>query len=441
MILLAAAFGLSLLTGFLLVRFFAPKLDAALQASLGTGLGMGAVSCCLFLSLQTGIPWLLLEICLLIGFAVAAWRTPLPRGSAKPMTALEWGLAAAFGAAVLCAFYGFVSITRSNPHGQWDAWAIYNLRARFLAASAWRDGFSPILYQSHPDYPLLLPGFIAMVWRATGGRDLMVPAGTALLFTLGTAGVLVTSVAALKGRAAGFLAGIALVGTPYFIEHGAAQYADVPVSFFILATLALLALQDRWPKAMGLTLLAGVAVGMGAWTKNEGLLLVSVVIPIRAIAVWRGSGGRAVLSQGKWFAAGLAPLLAIVFYFRATLATPNDHLREGGTLMTRLTDPYRWDVLGHYLFDSISAFGGLSVSIVLVLALYLVFMGLDWRAHSAAILTASGTLLMLLMGYCLVCVITPADIVWQLSTSLNRLLLQLWPGVLFLVFLAARAPG
>jgi len=280
-----------------------------------------------------------------------------------------------------------------------------------------------------------------MAWRATGGRDLMVPAGTALLFTLGTAGVLVTSVAALKGRAAGFLAGIALVGTPYFIEHGAAQYADVPVSFFILATLALLALQDRWPKAMGLTLLAGVAVGMGAWTKNEGLLLVSVVIPIRAIAVWRGSGGRAVLSQGKWFAAGLAPLLAIVFYFRATLATPNDHLREGGTLMTRLTDPYRWDVLGHYLFDSISAFGGLSVSIVLVLALYLVFMGLDWRAHSAAILTASGTLLMLLMGYCLVCVITPADIVWQLSTSLNRLLLQLWPGVLFLVFLAARAPG
>ena len=47
----------------------------------------------------------------------------------------------------------------AHPHGRWDAWAIWNLRAKFLATPSdrWRDAFDPVVSWSHPDYPLLLP--------------------------------------------------------------------------------------------------------------------------------------------------------------------------------------------------------------------------------------------------------------------------------------------
>jgi len=48
--------------------------------------------------------------------------------------------------------------------------------------------------------------------------------------------------------------------------------------------------------------------------------------------------------------------------------------------------------------------------------------------------------LLTLAGYFAVYVLTPLDLHYHLTTSLNRLFLQLWPGAIFLVFMAA-APG
>jgi hypothetical protein len=36
--------------------------------------------------------------------------------------------------------------------------------------------------------------------------------------------------------------------------------------------------------------------------------------------------------------------------------------------------------------------------------------------------------------------ITPHDLEWHIMTSLNRLLLQLWPAIIFIIFIAARTP-
>ncbi|MEW5796432.1 MAG: hypothetical protein AB1772_08725 [Candidatus Zixiibacteriota bacterium] len=52
--------------------------------------------------------------------------SPRPR-SPERILAL-WGGVAAAGLAVC----GFVSFALRHPHGLWDAWAIWNLRARFL---------------------------------------------------------------------------------------------------------------------------------------------------------------------------------------------------------------------------------------------------------------------------------------------------------------------
>jgi hypothetical protein len=46
----------------------------------------------------------------------------------------------------------------------------------------------------------------------------------------------------------------------------------------------------------------------------------------------------------------------------------------------------------------------------------------------------------MLAGYFFVYVLTPLNLTYHLMTSLNRLFLQLWPGLLFLFFMAAAPP-
>ena len=40
-----------------------------------------------------------------------------------------------------------------------------------------------------------------------------------------------------------------LMGTPFFVTMGAAQFADIPLAFFILTTLVMLFLQARSPES------------------------------------------------------------------------------------------------------------------------------------------------------------------------------------------------
>ena len=53
----------------------------------------------------------------------------------------------------------------NNPQGNWDAWSIWNLRARFLAAGGIvaHRAWSPLLSSTHPEYPLLTSAFVARV--------------------------------------------------------------------------------------------------------------------------------------------------------------------------------------------------------------------------------------------------------------------------------------
>jgi len=45
-----------------------------------------------------------------------------------------------------------------------------------------------------------------------------------------------------------------------------------------------------------------------------------------------------------------------------------------------------------------------------------------------------------LIGEFFVYIVTPTDMEWLLSTSLNRLILQLWPAAVFIFFMVTRSP-
>ena len=107
----------------------------------------------------------------------------------------------------------FILKSLNNPHGFWDAWAIWNLRARFLVRSGDQitSAFSEILGRSHLDYPLLLPCNIAKIWTLLGNESLIVPISIAFIFTITTVGLLFTSLSYMQTRFQGLLAGLLLL--------------------------------------------------------------------------------------------------------------------------------------------------------------------------------------------------------------------------------------
>ena len=73
----------------------------------------------------------------------------------------------------------------TEPNGEWDAFAVWNLQARFLyrgSAGAWTNIFDPAV--TNGGYPLLLPGLVNGAWTVVGDERPIVPALLAIGFGL-----------------------------------------------------------------------------------------------------------------------------------------------------------------------------------------------------------------------------------------------------------------
>lgn len=463
-------------------RVEASPAGALLKGSLSAGLGLGAFSVLLVLFRAFGGHSLLAVdavVFVLLLMSVFFIRRPAQNGNAllsEDLTLpdrLRHVLVAAFVLSLSAALYAAIRRVIALPSGEgWDAFAIWNLHARFLfrGGPAWRDGFSPLVPWSHPDYPLLLPGAIAHFWTLAGGESQVVPAVIGLVFTISTAGLLFSGLRILRGRNAAMLGGMALIATPAFIEQGTSQYADVPLSFFLLATVVLVCLHEALAggssRAKGWLVLAGLASSFAAWTKNEGLLfLLALVIGCFVVSI---ADRRRTQTESKENPHGRAepltrfllaplvmsalPVFAVILWFKHFVAPPGDLFGSAGSMLRKVSHAHygaiaRWFLkqffgFGHWLWIP---------GTVLVLGLYLV-LGQPAARTEGAPAGPSGTrapnvaatagfrasvfaILITLAGYFLVYVITPYDIYWHLRFSLNRLFLQLWPSVIFLCFL------
>lgn len=450
---------LCLLPGCLLVCLFCPqncfrREQLALTFSLGLGCGFGCFSLiffCVLLFSQSHAVLLAADLSLVLLLAILVFvcrgrwlraRTP----SVALATASKFLRSVLFSVliiAFLLSLYGLVQRLLVNPQGEgWDAFAIWNLHARFLflGGEHWREGFSNIIHWSHPDYPLLLPAGIAHFWTFLGRDSVAVPAVIALAFTLATVGMLMEALSQLRGRSQATLAGIVLLGTPFFLEHGVAQYADVTLGYFFLATIVLVWLSRIQGNARLLSL-SGLVAGFAAWTKNEGQLFVCAFLVSYAVVLWRDQGISACLRDGALVLAGMMPAILTVVYFKIRIAPPGD-LFAGNSMLLKVVDLHRYWFIVRWYNKELFLFGHwfLIPGTILILA-YGYVMGRHLVPEQATVTRISVlTLVVTAAGYFAIFVITPYDLRWHLRYSLNRLFLQLWPSVLFVFFMLVRTP-
>jgi hypothetical protein len=422
----------------------------ALAASLSLGLGLGLTSCTYFVfKLVLGLRPLAYtgaELVLLTLLAFVAWRSVRQEidsssessdFAARPASLLEWIMAAAFWLGVGVYLSTYLSIARSNVHGQWDAWAMWNSRARFFykGGDYWIDAFSPLLSWSNPDYPLLVPASVARAWTFMGAESWIAPAGFGLAMSLSLVFSVTLCVVMLRDRLNGYAAGLVLLGSTTFVQLSTAQCADVPLGCLVASTLILLALWDGGGGRadIGLLALAGMAAGLCAWTKNEGLIFVLAIIGARvATGLWQR---QPLWRECRAFFAGLLPIAVVVAAFKLHYAPSSLLLTsiEPGTISERLLDPEHWLRVAGLFVRVLTAFEGgwpFVLLAVLVVSGFAIEVGMK-RSVVAGVLA----LLVLCSSYFAIFLITPYEVDWHIDVALERLLTQVWPAGVLIYFM------
>lgn len=446
---LALPFLSALALGLLLVRCTLPAFDArprwagvVLDLSLGMGLGMGLTGSLFFVLLWIGAAKFALAV---EGAAIAAaafWFLR-QKGSHATLTgddppAFPWTWLLLLLLAGCFAFFiaGFYLIATNNPQGELDAWANWNLRAKFLAAGpdSWRGAFSPLLVMTHPDYPLLLSGFVARCWMMSGGVSPAAPLAAALIFPLCVFGLLVGALTLGRSLTVGVLAALALFATGSYTGQALAQYADMPLSFFLTAALILMFLAQRFPQTGELVLLAGAAAGMATWTKNEGVPFLALAFLSTLLFLGRPAAAR--------FALGAAPFALLTVAFKLLLAPGIEPIfRQGAsTLGSKIATPARYfEILGAFWSNLLeSGFPATHPLLVFgLLALFLRFRAREeLRPLRLLALPAAG----MLAAYFGAFLLSTDDLKWHLGIASPRLLMQIAPGIILLGFLCLKRP-
>jgi hypothetical protein len=181
-------------------------------------------------------------------------------------------------------------------------------------------------------------------------------------------------------------------------------------------------------------LLAGLVTSLTAWAKNEGFLfiVVNAFLVIVFLIMLKQPGAL------KDYAVGSAIPLGVILFFKATLPVSNDLFVQN--TLYQLLDISRYQYILQKFFGTTLGLGWwMPFSLLLILLVYGLLVWFD-IPETLTLKFVGLSLLLQLSGYFFIYLITPHDLVWHINTSMERLLLQVFPSALFLFFYVTRSP-
>lgn len=344
---------------------------------------------------------------------------------------------------VIVSFGAFYFDSIKSPHGLWDAWADWNLGAKMIFRDpyGWPESFHRMISEDfHTDYPLLQKGFIARCWILLNNETVWIPIFFSFVFTFCTVGILSAGVSYFSNKTNGLLAGLILLCTPFFIALGDSQYADTTVGYFFLASIILLTMARKDALIRpDLLIGAGLAAGLSAWSKNEGLLFI-VCLLCSQVSLLFFRNFKDVLSEIKYLVIGMLPVLLLITYQKIVISPPNQIMvAQGAQTIIKLKDVSRYLTVWEWYVDQFVQFGQWAFNPWwLFLGGLLYKGGINFRNYNYSFVANFTWLIMMLIGFFMVEIITPLDLVFYLSTSLHRLFGQLFPAFIFIYFISLK---
>jgi len=453
-----AAFTVLLAAGWFVARALTadlwrgPRWAAALvELSLGALFGPGLASVLYFALVAAGVANRGSVIGMLAGLLAAGaglwWKLTPARANPTPPAANPskrfpylWALWIAFAVGLVFFWLDFQAASSANPAGQWDAMSIWNLRAHYLASGGdlWRRAVTSEVgghttSMAHPGYPLFLSGFIAIQWSVAGGFDQIVAIVASLLFAVASLILLGASLASRRTIALGLLAWLVLLASEVFASQAAAEYSDLLQGLAFLSSLVLLeaAGERAGPRALAA---AGLAIGLSCWIKNEGWPFALAAL---GVAAWRFR-----LRGMLWLAVGVLPGFLATAVLKVFLVQGREDMfpRTAAEAMEKIAGAGRWWQaalgFGKAIFDAGSPWTH-PVLLAAVLAAALRFVPVAERRGRLWLWIPVGATAAAEYSLYL---ITTSNLDWHISTTVGRLVAQLWPSLIWLFFLLLRAP-
>jgi hypothetical protein len=283
----------------------------------------------------------------------------------------------------------------------------------------------------HQDYPLVVPLTEAWVFLWQGGlheyfMKLVFPVYTLLL----CAGI-VAFTSRLASATAGWIAGALFLTTPAVLAHGSIAYADLPLALFFWLATALALMWLRTPTSR-LVVLSGILAGFAVWIKNEGsplVLLLGVALTFQVIRLERTRERlTGVLTFWLTFAVVASGWFVVRHNLRAAsylhIPAPSDW---SSIVASRLPIIGHDAVAGLFSVDSVLRKWNIVWYVLICLPM------LRRRYITDSVVIA----LTIVAGYggviALVNLVTPFDVNWYFVESFDRLLLHIYPLVVFTV--------
>jgi hypothetical protein len=396
---------------------------------IGIAIFLVGISVVYFFSLPFGVPLSITALfILLFGFFFFKYIFNITKFEVQNNDRPIYNILSYF---VLC-FALFLLTKNTNnvaeKYGGWDAWWFWNYRAKYFTDnSLWNiktletyDKDLLVQRVAHADYPPGLSSLVAFFWRLFNTQSTSVPFCISFLFAafipvllfieLHKKNLLIASIIILW-----------LVTNENYILEGTLMLSDIWISFFLLATIIGIE-HYRASSNPNFLILSGASLGCSLWTKNEALLLLFMIIVFYGVNLLQKNVFR-------YFIIGLIVPMCALFIFKIFYATPGDlFVSNWHETIHKLTDIKRYETIWSYFIKEINIHYN---SLKKVFLAYLIICFLLRKLPSVGVLF----IISCITSYFMVYSITPHNLDWHVSTSIDRLVLHLAPALVYVLFI------